>query len=71
MKAPLRQRLGKRIVDLRKARGWSQEELADRAGYTRAYMSRIETGAARLSVDAIEILGAALKTPLGKLFEGL
>lgn len=71
MKAPLRQRLGKRIVDLRKARGWSQEELAYRAGYTRSYMSRIETGSARLTVDAIEVLAGALRKPLGKLFEGL
>lgn len=71
MKAPLRKRLGKRIVDLRQERGWTQEELAYRAGYTQSYMSRIETGSARLTVDAIEILGATLRTPLGKLFDGL
>ncbi|WP_242163627.1 helix-turn-helix transcriptional regulator [Lysobacter sp. M15] len=71
MKAPLRQRFGKRIKDLRKERGISQEALADKCGYTRAYMSRIETGAARLSIDAIEVLGTALRMPLSEMFKGL
>jgi transcriptional regulator with XRE-family HTH domain len=71
MKSPLRQRLGKRIRELRKERGMSQEAFADKCGYTRAYMSRIETGTARLSIDAIEVLSAALRMPLSDIFKGL
>lgn len=71
MKAPLRHRFGNRIKDLRKEHGLSQEALAARCGYTRAYMSRIETGTARLSIDAIEVLGTALRMPLSEVFKGL
>ena len=71
MKAPLRRRFGNRIRELRKERGLSQEAFADKCGYTRAYMSRIETGTARLSIDAIEVLGTALRVPLGEVFKGL
>jgi putative transcriptional regulator len=34
-------------------------------------MSRIETGGANPSLDAIQTLATALKTPLGELFKGL
>lgn len=71
MKAPLRQRFGNRIKELRRERGITQEDLADKCGYTRAYMSRIETGAARLSIDVIEVLGTALRMPLSEIFKGL
>ena len=38
--------LGEKILTLRKARGWSQEELAGRIGVTRQALSRWESGAA-------------------------
>lgn len=37
-------RVGKRIRDERAARGWSQITLADKAGVTKGYVSKIETG---------------------------
>ncbi len=47
----------------------SQEEFADKCGFARSYMSRIERGAANPSLDAIETLAAALKVPVNKLFD--
>ena len=41
---PLLRGLGARIRQLRENHGWSQEELADRAGIDRSYMSGIERG---------------------------
>ena len=38
--------LGEKILTLRKARGWSQEELAGHIGVTRQALSRWESGAA-------------------------
>ena len=35
---------GKRLRDLRKGRGWSQEELAKRAGLSRSALPKLETG---------------------------
>lgn len=43
-----------------------QEAFADRCGFARTYMSRIETGGANPSINAIKVLADALgvSTPL-------
>ena len=45
--------LGEKILNMRKARGWSQEELADRAGVSRQAVSRWESGSAKPDADKI------------------
>jgi transcriptional regulator with XRE-family HTH domain len=65
---PLRKRFGSRIRELRKAMDISQEEFADRCGFARSYMSRIERGGANPSLDAIEILSKALQVEIKDLF---
>ena len=60
---------GLRLVALRDQAGLSQEDLADRCGFARSYMSRMERGGANLSLDAIERLATGLKVPVVKLFE--
>ncbi len=45
--------LGEKILSLRKARGWSQEELADRIGVTRQAVSRWESDSAKPDADKI------------------
>ncbi|MFU3272149.1 helix-turn-helix domain-containing protein [Pseudomonas aeruginosa] len=67
----LRVRFGHRIRHLRVASGVTQEEFAERCGFARTYMSRIETGGANPSLDAIKVLADALHVPLQQLFEGL
>ena len=48
--------IGDKILNLRKARGWSQEELADRVGVTRQAVSRWELGSAKPDADKIVAL---------------
>ena len=69
MRAPLRKKFGQRIAALRRSAGLSQEAFADRCGFARSYMSRIERGGANPSLDAIEVLAGALRVPVAKLFE--
>jgi transcriptional regulator with XRE-family HTH domain len=69
VRVSLRKRFGLRIAALRKAAGLSQEAFADRCGFARSYMSRIERGKGNPSLDAIETLASALKVPVVKLFE--
>ena len=71
MKSRLRQRFGSKIKELRVKGGLSQEAFADKCGYARTYMSRIETGRANVSLDAIETLAEALRMTPGELFSGL
>ena len=46
----------------------SQEAFADRCGFARSYMSRIERGGANPSLDAIEVLADALGVKVAALF---
>ena len=45
--------MGEKILNLRKARGWNQEELAERIGVTRQAVSRWESGSAKPDADKI------------------
>jgi len=65
---PLRLVFGHRVRDLRLAAGLKQDEFADLCGFARSYMSRIETGGANPSLDAVEVLAAALNVPVRELF---
>ena len=71
MKPRLRQRFGNRLRELRLGSGFSQEAFADKCGYARTDMSRIETGKANVSLDAIETLATALRITPGELFREL
>jgi len=45
--------IGDKILSLRKARGWSQEELAEKVGVTRQAISRWEANSAKPDADKI------------------
>lgn len=45
--------IGEKILKLRKARGWSQEELAEHVGVTRQAVSRWESDSAKPDADKI------------------
>jgi transcriptional regulator with XRE-family HTH domain len=70
VRTTLRKRFGQRVTVLRKAARLSQEALADRCGFARSYMSRIERGRANPSLDAIETLAGGLRVGIVDLFEG-
>ena len=61
--------LGVAIKAERSILGISQEELADRAGLHRTYVSEIERGARNLSIASIEKLAQALKLSVLSLLE--
>ena len=69
MKASINVRFGERVKTLRKATGLSQEEFAERCGFARSYMSKVERGKANPSLDAVQTLADALKVKVRDLFE--
>jgi transcriptional regulator with XRE-family HTH domain len=67
----LRQKFGFRVKELRLATGMTQEAFADHCGFARTYMSRIETGGANPSIDALKVLADGLGVKISDLFEGI
>jgi transcriptional regulator with XRE-family HTH domain len=56
----LRERVAKNIIDRRKSVGQSQENLARRAGLSRAYVGKIENAQFSASIDTLEKIARAL-----------
>ena len=61
--------LGRRVRELRDAKGWSQERLAEEAEMDRSYIAGIEVGARNPSLKALERLAGGLRVPLRDLFK--
>lgn len=64
----LKRRFGTSVRAWRGRRGISQEELAERAGLHRTYVSDIERGARNVSLESIEKLASALEISVSTLF---
>ena len=60
--------LGQRIKELRRARSWSQEELAERMESGAKYLSSLERGQENPTLEMLTKLAQALKVELVDLF---
>lgn len=63
----IRRRVGRNIKTIREAKGWSQEELAERAELHRTYVSGVERGIRNPTITVLERLSLALKVSIGSL----
>lgn len=66
---PLFQKLGTRIEELRRKKGLTQEDLAEKAGFHRAYFWDIEQGR-NVSIKTIYKIAKALDISLLDFFKG-
>lgn len=60
--------LGKKIQKRRLEIGYTQEELGDKVGISRAYMGYIEQGRYAPSLEVLEKVSKALKSPISDFF---
>ena len=67
-KADIRERFGFAVKTRREELNLTQEDLAEKAGIHRTYVSDIERGSRNLSLINIERLAAALAMSLADLF---
>ena len=67
----IRARLGQNVRRLREAKGWSQEDYADRAGIHRTYVSDIERGRRNPTIAVVEKLAKPLEVEPGQLLDRL
>ena len=65
----IRKRLGQNVKRLREAKGWSQEDYADRAGIHRTYVSDIERGARNPTITVVEKLAKPFGVVVGSLLD--
>ena len=61
--------VGKRLKALRKNLGFSQEELAYKAGFSRSYYSDVETGKRNISILNLYKLSVSLDVPLSEMLD--
>jgi len=63
----LLKQLGRNIKAERVRKGYTQETLAERAGFAREYISRIERGTENMSILKINNLARILETNINNL----
>lgn len=64
----LRYIVGERIKNRRKEKGWTQEQLAEKAGMHPTYIGKLERGEKSLTLDSLENVVIALDTTYEELF---
>lgn len=60
--------LGRKVQRLRKAEGYTQEELAEHLGISRTHMGHIEQGRKSPSLELIDKIAKKLKVKVSDLF---
>lgn len=63
--------VGERIRNLRKSRGWSQEELAARCKLHTTYIGQVERGEKSVTIKNLERIVQALNTDFSEVFVGV
>jgi transcriptional regulator with XRE-family HTH domain len=61
-------RLGNRIRTLRKQRGWTQVEMAEKVGIDRSFLADVERGKRNVSILTLFHISEGLGTTLSHLF---
>ena len=65
----IKQQLGNKIRELRKARGYSQEQFAPICGLDRTYIAGIESGKRNITIENAQKLANALNVSMAELFD--
>lgn len=69
MQKKIQEKVGERVKELRKAKGYSQEKLALAAGLDRTYINSVENGRRNISIGSLVKILAALGISLPFFFD--
>lgn len=64
-------RIGERIRKLRKERGWTLDQLAQKAGVTKGFLSRVENQKTGIGAVVLFRIARALDVSTDRLLEGV
>jgi transcriptional regulator with XRE-family HTH domain len=67
---PTKAIFAERVKAARKARGWTQADLARRAGLGQSYVSKVEHAGAEATLDVVDALARALRVEPVVLLRG-
>lgn len=65
----IRVKFGKRVVELREARSWTQEELSHRSGISTRSISSIENAVFSVTIDTIQGIARGFSVEPRDLFD--
>ena len=68
MAKDIRLRFGQKLRALRKRRGWTLAEMADRLGFDRSYLNEIELGQRNVCLLNLEVIAKGFKLTIPQLF---
>jgi transcriptional regulator with XRE-family HTH domain len=61
--------LGRRVAQLRKAKGWTQERLAEASGMDVSHLAALEVGLVNPTLVTLLKVAKGLRVKVGELFE--
>jgi transcriptional regulator with XRE-family HTH domain len=61
-------RVGRNIVDLRRSRNWTQEQLAEKTGKDLKHLGQVERGKVNVTIDILTAIAGALGVNVADLF---
>jgi transcriptional regulator with XRE-family HTH domain len=67
----VQKKLGKKVADLRRKKGFSQEDFAHECQFHRSYMGAVERGEKNITIQMLVRITKALKISLSELFRGI
>ena len=67
--ASIKARLGQRVRELRRERGYSQEQFAARCGLDRTYIASVEHGRRNVTIATVERIASGLGISVAELFD--
>jgi transcriptional regulator with XRE-family HTH domain len=62
--------IGERVRKLRKGRGWTQVEMAEKIGLDRSFLADVERGKRNISILNLEVIASGLGVSLSRLLSG-
>ncbi|MCF8416943.1 MAG: helix-turn-helix transcriptional regulator [Crocinitomicaceae bacterium] len=63
------EKLGQRIAQLRKEKGWTQKEFSEKLGIQRTALARIEVGNVNTTIISLKTIADALSISINYLFD--
>ena len=67
MAEDIRIRVGRRLRKLRKQRGWTQVQIAEKLGLDRSYLADVERGKRNISIVNLEVIASGFELSLSQL----